>query len=92
VIGPLLFVIAGGVAGGITGHWAGAAAGVGFALLITLGVAGAAAWWASQVGRTLEPAVAWEVAPRPPLFGRLCEAVYRRALPGAGDGESTEGP
>ncbi len=69
-----------GVAGGLTDRWAGAAAGIGIALLVVFGVAAAAAWWASQVGRTLEPAVAWQVAPRPPLFGRLCDAVYRRAL------------
>jgi hypothetical protein len=78
--GPLLLVLAGGVAGGLSGRWAGAVAGIGVALLVILGVAGAAAWWAGQVGRTLEPAVAWRVAPRPPLFGPLCDAVYRRAL------------
>ena len=84
MIGPALLVVAGGVAGGLTGGWPGALAGVMVALLVTLGVAGAAAWWASAVGRALEPETAWEVAPRPPLFGPLCNAVYRRAL-GRGD-------
>jgi hypothetical protein len=80
VIGPVVLLVAGGVAGGLTGGWPGAVAGVMVAGLVTLGVAGAAAWWASTVGRTLDPAVAREVAPRPPLFGALCDAVYRRAL------------
>lgn len=90
MFGPALLVVIGGVAGGLTGGWAGAAAGMGIALLATLGVAAAAAWWASQVGRTLERAVAWEVAPRPPLFGPLCDAVYRRALGGPASGETGE--
>jgi hypothetical protein len=80
MIGPVLLVVAGGIAGGLTGAWPGALAGVSVGLLVTLGVAGAAAWWASTVGRTLDPEVAWEVAPRPPLFRPLCDAVYRRAL------------
>ena len=93
VIGPVLLVVAGGVAGGLTGGWPGAAAGIMAAVLATLGVAGAAAWWASQVGRTLEPAVAWEVAPRPPLFGPLCDKVYRRVLlAGNSPGDAQEEP
>jgi hypothetical protein len=80
VIGPLLLLAAGGVAGWFSGGWPGAAAGMLAAGVITLGVAVAAAWWVSQVGRFLEPAVAWEVAPRPPLFGGLCDRVYRRVL------------
>ncbi len=90
MIGPLVLLVAGGVAGWFSGRWAGTVGGILVALVVTLGVAGAAAWWVSQVGRTLEPAVAWEVAPRPPLFGRLCDAVYRRALGGAGPIEGVE--
>ena len=76
----MLLLVAGGVAGWFSGGWPGAAAGVLAAVAVTLGVAAAAAWWASQVGRSLEPAVAWEMAPRPPLFGPLCDKVYRRVL------------
>ena len=91
VIGPVLLVVAGGVAGWFTGDWPGVAAGAGVGLLTTFGVAAAAAWWASQVGRTLDPATARAVAPRPPGFGPLCEAIYRRALgPGAGSPETEE--
>jgi len=90
VIGPLLLFVAGGVAGWFSGGWPGAAAGMLAAAVITLGVAGAAAWWASQVGRLLEPAVAWEMAPRPPLFGGLCDWVYRRALGSASPPEGAE--
>jgi hypothetical protein len=81
MIGPALLVVGGGVAGWLAGGWPGATAGVGVALLATFGVMAAAAWWSGQVGRLLDPATAWEVAPRPPLFRRLCEFVYRRALP-----------
>jgi len=88
MIGPAVLVVAGGVAGGLTGGWPGAVAGVMVALLVTLGVAGAAAWWASAIGRTLDRATAWEVGPRPPLFGPLCDAVYRRALGRADPGPS----
>lgn len=98
MIGPILLVLAGGVAGWFSGDWAGAVAGAAVGLLITFGVAGAAAWWAAQVGRTLDPATARAMAPRPPGFGTLCDAVYRRALPsGPGpaagpDGEGAENP
>jgi hypothetical protein len=80
VIGPLVLVIGGGIAGWCSGSWAGLAAGIAAALLITFGVAGAAAWWCAQVGRTLEAAAARAMAPRPPGFGPLCDWVYRRAL------------
>jgi len=80
VIGPTLLLAAGGLAGWFSGGWPGLAAGMLAAVVVTLGVVVAAAWWASQVGRSLEPAVAWEVAPRPPLFGPLCNKVYRRVL------------
>jgi hypothetical protein len=81
MIGPIVLVVAGGVAGWFSGDWAGAVAGAAVGLLITFGVAGAAAWWAAQVGRTLDAATARAVAPRPPGFGPLCDGVYRRALP-----------
>jgi uncharacterized protein (DUF58 family) len=84
VIGPLFLVVAAGIAGWFSGAWAGLAAGVAVAVLVTFGVAGAAAWWAAQVGRTLDAATARAVAPRPPGFGPLCDWVYRRALPEAG--------
>jgi hypothetical protein len=90
VIGPIVLVVAGGVAGWFSGDWAGAVAGAAVGLLITFGVAAAAAWWAAQVGRTLDPVQAQEVAPRPPGFGPLCDFVYRRALreiPGEAGGE-----
>jgi len=43
-------------------------------------VAAGAAMWASRIGSLLEPEDAWEVAPRPPLFGGFVDAVYRRTL------------
>ena len=90
MIGPIVLVVAGGVAGWFSGDWPGAVAGAAVGLLVTFGVAGAAAWWAAQVGRMLDPATAQEVAPRPPGFGPLCDAVYRRAwdkAPGEAGGE-----
>jgi hypothetical protein len=92
MLGPLVLIVGGGVAGWLSGDWAGAAAGAGVGLLVTFGVAGAAAWWAAQVGRTLDAATAWAVAPRPPGFGPLCDAVYRRALGAVPDSASPEGP
>ncbi|MBN2113867.1 MAG: hypothetical protein JW785_07060 [Acidimicrobiia bacterium] len=82
MIGPIVLVVAGGIAGWFSGGGAGLAAGVAVALLSTFGVAAAAAWWAVQVGRTLDPETVRQVAPRPPGFGPLCDWVYRRALPG----------
>lgn len=90
MIGPFILLVAGGVAGGLTGAWPGVAAGMGAAVLVTFGVAAAAAWWPAQVGRQLDRETAWSVAPRPPGFGPLCDAVYRRGLgeaPEAPDGE-----
>ena len=92
MIGPIVLVVAGAVAGWFSGDWAGAAAGAGVGLLVTFGVAAAAAWWAAQIGRTLDAATAREVAPRPPGFGSLCDAVYRRALPVGGEGEDAGEP
>jgi hypothetical protein len=90
VIGPLLLLAAGGIAGWLGADWAGAAGGMLAAVVVSVGVAGAAAWWAAQVGRALDPAVAWEVAPRPPLFGPLCDAIYRRVLGLGGPPEGAE--
>gem|GEM_PF-2536224 len=91
MIGPIVLVVAGGIAGWFSGEWAGLVAGVVVGLLVTFGVAGAAAWWAAQVGRALDPETARQVAPRPPGFGPLCDAVYRRALwGGAGPAASGE--
>jgi len=87
----MLLLVAGGVAGWFSGGWPGAAAGMLAAGAVTLGVAGAAAWWASEVGRSLEPTVAWEMAPRPPLFGPLCDKVYRRVLRSGNPPEGAEG-
>ena len=80
MIGPIVLLIAGAVAGWFSGRWAGLAAGALVAGLVTFGVAAAAAWWAGQVGRGLEPEEARRLAPRPPGFGPLCDAIYRRAL------------
>lgn len=81
MIGPIVLVVAGGIAGWFSGGWAGLVAGLAAGLLVAFGVAGAAAWWAAQVGRTLDPETIRQVAPRPPGFGPLCDWVYRRALP-----------
>ena len=90
MIGPILLVVVAAVAGGLAGSWPGAAAGLGVGLLVVFGVMAAAAWWAAQIGRSLDPATAWSVAPRPPLFARLCDAVYRRSL--GPRGEDPENP
>jgi len=62
-----------------------------FRIVAGVVLAGAAAWWASEVGRSLEPTVAWEMAPRPPLFGPLCDKVYRRVLRSGNPPEGAEG-
>ncbi|MBU1227383.1 MAG: hypothetical protein KJ698_09275 [Actinobacteria bacterium] len=80
MIGPLLIVIGATVAGALTAGWAGALA-AGFTGLFLVGaVAAGAALWATRIGTMLDPGDAWEVAPRPPLFGGLVDAVYRRTL------------
>lgn len=88
MIGPIVLAVAGGVAGWFSGDWAGLTAGIAVAVLIAFGVAGAAAWWVGQVGRTLDAATAWAVAPRPPGFRPVCDWVYRRAWP---EGGGTDG-
>ena len=78
--GPLLLLLGFAVAGAVLGGWPGAAVGVVAALLLTGAVAVSAATWAHQIGRALEPDDAWNLAPRPPLFRRLCDWVYQRTL------------
>ena len=80
MIGPVLLV-----AGAATAGWfAGGAGAAVAAAVVALGAVGAvaagAAVWADRIGRMLEPEEAWRVAPRPPLFKALCDAVYRRTI------------
>ena len=80
MIGPLLIVIGATTAGALASGWAGAVA-AGFTGLFLVGaVAAGAAMWAGRIGALLEPEDAWSVAPRPPLFGRFVDAIYRRTL------------
>jgi hypothetical protein len=80
VIGPALLLIGFTTAGAFAGGWAGAVAGGVVALAFVGAVAAAALAWANTIGRRIDPEDAWETAPRPPLFGGLCEAMYRRVL------------
>ena len=80
VIGPLLLLAALTVAGALSGGWAGAVVGAGVAVLVTLAVAAMAATWADRIGRLLDPDEARRLAPRPPGFGPLCDAVVARVL------------
>lgn len=80
MLGPILFPVAFGVAGWVTGQWAGLTVGIGLGLLFTVAVAAGATWWARTIGSLLEPEDAFENAPRPPGFGRVCEWVYRRTI------------
>ena len=73
-------MIVAATAGALAAGWAGALA-AGFTGLFLVGaVAAGAAMWARNIGSLLEPEDAWEVAPRPPLFGGFVDAVYRRTL------------
>lgn len=81
MIGPFLLLIGFTTAGAFTAGWAGAVGGALLAVCLTGAVAAAALAWMNTIGRHLEPEDAWENAPRPPLFRRLVEAVYRRTLP-----------
>jgi hypothetical protein len=84
MIGPILLVGVMVTIGALTEGVAGAV-GAGLAALgMVAAVAAGAALWAVRMGRMMEPADAWRLAPRPPLFARLCEAVYRRLLPRPG--------
>lgn len=78
--GPVLLPVALAVAGWFAGDWPGAIVGAGAGLLVTAAVVASAAIWARQIGSLLEPADAWDNAPRPPGFRRLCEWVYERTL------------
>ncbi len=81
MIGPVLLVAVVTGVGALTDGVAGAV-GAGLAAVGIVGaVAAGAALWAVRMGRLMEPSDAWRTAPRPPLFGRLCDAVYRRLLP-----------
>ena len=80
MLGPLLFPLGFGVAGWVTGEGAGLAVGIAVGLLVSVAVVVAAAWWAKTIGVLLEPDDALANAPRPPLFGRLCDWVYERTI------------
>jgi len=69
-----------GVAGWFAAGWAGAVAAFGVGVLIDLAVVAGAAVWSRQIGALIEPADAWEVAPRPPGYRSLVEWVYDRTL------------
>jgi hypothetical protein len=80
MIGPILLVVGAATVGAVTDGVAGAV-GAGLAgLTVVAAVAAGAAFWAIRIGRLLDPEDARAHAPRPPLFGRLCDAVYRRTL------------
>ena len=80
MLGPILLPLVFGIAGWITAEWAGAVSGFGVGVLVSVAVAAGAAWWARTIGVLLEPADALAEAPRPPLFGRLCDWVYSRTI------------
>jgi hypothetical protein len=82
VIGPVLLIAGMTVAGAVSAGTAGAIAAGVVGVFIVGAVAAGAALWATRIGRLLDPVDAWELAPRPPLFGRLTDAVYRRVLRG----------
>ena len=80
MLGPALFPLGFGIVGWFTGDGAGLAVGIGVGLLVSVAVAAGAAWWAQRIGVLLEPEDALANAPRPPLFGRLCDWVYERTI------------
>jgi len=80
VIGPILLVVGMTAAGAISAGWGGAVAAGVTALFMVAAVAAGAVMWVQRIGVLLEPEDAWEVAPRPPLFGRLVDTIYRRNL------------
>ena len=80
MIGPILVVVGGVVAGALAGGLAGAGAAGVTGLALVGAVAMAAASWARRIGVLLEPEDAWEMAPRPPLFGGFVDRIYRRTL------------
>jgi len=80
VLVPVLLPVVLGVAGWFTAGWAGAVTAFGVGVLIDLAVVAGAAVWSRQIGALIEPADAWEVAPRPPGYRSLVEWVYDRTL------------
>jgi hypothetical protein len=86
MLGPLLLIAVLTTAGAFSGGWAGAVVGAAVALLVTFAVAAAAAFWATRIGRLLDPEEAYRLAPRPPLFGALCDGIYRRVFGSATNG------
>jgi len=73
MLGPILFPLGFGIAGWIAADGAGLTVGIGVGVLVT-------AWWANTIGSLLEPEDALANAPRPPLFGSLCDWVYDRVI------------
>ncbi len=80
MLGPVLLLVGFSVTGAVCGGWAGAVAGAAIAGLLTAAVAASAVMWALHIGRMLEADQAKALAPRPPLFRRLCDWVYDRTL------------
>jgi len=86
MIGPFVLVAAFVTWGAFSAGWGGAI-GAGIAGVAMVGaIAAGAAFWSQAIGQHIDPEMAWEQAPRPPGFAKLCDAVYRRRLP-ARDGE-----
>jgi hypothetical protein len=81
MIGPAVLFAIGAIAGFLGGGWPGASVGVALAGSIVVAVVVLAAIWGSSFGFRFEPETAWEIAPRPPGFGRVCDFVYERVLP-----------
>jgi hypothetical protein len=80
MLGPILFPLGFGIAGWIAADGAGLTVGIAVGVLVTVAVVVAAASWANTIGSMLEPEDALANAPRPPLFGRLCDWVYARTI------------
>ncbi len=73
-----MLAVVGTVAGGLAGGLPGVVTGLMLAFMITAAVAAGAAAWARQIGVHLDPEEMQQVAPRPPGFAKLCDAVYSR--------------
>lgn len=78
MIGPILLLAAGVVAGFAVSGLGGAVGGALIALTMLMAIVVAASSWVSSIGRHLDPADARRLAPCPPGFSRLCELAYRR--------------
>ncbi len=81
VTGPIVVTLVAAVAGAVAGGVAGAVAGVLIGVMTTAAVAAGAAAWTRQIGVHLDAEEMRQVAPRPPGFGALCDAVYARLHP-----------